>query len=148
MRIAAIGLASCVLGGLCGGAYAAAAEIVTFKGICDASAAIALDADRIIAVRQMILAEDAAGHPVSQLVADVVGGSDKLPEQFDPEAPVGRIHVPQPAPEAAPAELSGHAAADALKQAWPDCEIDMLVYAATADVLRDGPGPLLDALLA
>ena len=27
--------------------------------------------------------------------------------------------------------------ADALKQAWPDCEIDMLVYAATADVLRD-----------
>lgn len=63
------------------------------------------------------VAEDAAGHPVSQLVADVVGGSDKLPEQFDPEAPVGRIHVPQPAPEAAPAELSGHAAADALKQA-------------------------------
>ena len=48
MRIAAIGLASCVLGGLCGGAYAAAPEIVTFKGICDASAAIALDADRII----------------------------------------------------------------------------------------------------
>ena len=63
------------------------------------------------------VAEDAAGHPVSQLVADVVGGSDKLPEQFDPEAPVGRIHVPQHAPEAAPAELSGHAAADALKQA-------------------------------
>ena len=63
------------------------------------------------------VAEDAAGHPVSQLVADVVGGSDKLPEQFDPEAPVGRIHVQQPAPEAAPAELSGHAAADALKQA-------------------------------
>ena len=63
------------------------------------------------------VAEDAAGHPVSQLVADVVGGSDKLPEQFDPEVPVGRIHVPSPAPEAAPAELSGHAAADALKQA-------------------------------
>ena len=63
------------------------------------------------------VAEDAAGHPVSQLVADVVGGSDKLPEQFDPEAPVGRIHVPQHAPEAAPAELSGHAAADELKQA-------------------------------
>jgi hypothetical protein len=48
MRIAAIGLASCLLGGLCAGAYAAAPEIVTFKGICDASGAIALDADCII----------------------------------------------------------------------------------------------------
>lgn len=48
MRTVAIALASCALGVPCLGARAAVPEIVTFKGICDASAAIALDADRII----------------------------------------------------------------------------------------------------
>src|SRR4051812_47778775 len=46
-RIAA-GLVPCLVGACLCTARAAAPDVVTFNGICDASAAIALDADRII----------------------------------------------------------------------------------------------------
>ena len=48
MRRIVAGLVPCLLGACLGTARAAAPEVVTFKGICDASAAIALDADHII----------------------------------------------------------------------------------------------------
>ena len=48
MRRIVAGLVPCLLGACLGTARAATPEVVTFKGICDASAAIALDADHII----------------------------------------------------------------------------------------------------
>ncbi len=59
-------------------------------------------------------------NPVSQIVADIVNPDANLPEQFDPQAPVAKIHVHSEGeatpdtPQEIPAELNGSELADAL----------------------------------
>ncbi|MDO4226382.1 signal recognition particle-docking protein FtsY [Neisseria sp.] len=59
-------------------------------------------------------------NPVDQLVADIVNPEANLPEQYNPNAPVAKIHIRPSESEAAPAEtapeLSGGEMAEALKQ--------------------------------
>lgn len=64
------------------------------------------------------VAADAETNPISSFVADVVGGHNSLPEQFDPNAPVVKIHTETATQEISePLELAASEAADVLKQA-------------------------------
>lgn len=90
------------------------------------------------AAEQQAVAEDAAANPVSSLVADVVGGQPRLPEQFDPAAPVAKIHTENlettaadEMPSESPAELSSSKAADSLKQPDSIATVAAPVPAAT-----------------
>lgn len=83
---------------------------------------------------------------LDQLVSDVVSGSSELPEQYDPNAPVAKIHVSQipesdgvPAEEAA--ELNGGELADALK--LPDSIATMTApVVAAAEPVEEEPAKL------
>ncbi|MDO1510707.1 MULTISPECIES: signal recognition particle-docking protein FtsY [unclassified Neisseria] len=83
---------------------------------------------------------------LSQLVSDVVSGDSKLPEQYDPNAPVAKIHVsPIPESDGVPAEeaaeLNGSELADALK--LPDSIATMTApVVAAAEPVEEEPAKL------
>ncbi len=92
------------------------------------------------AAEQQAVAEDAATNPISSLVADVVGGNERLPEQFDPAAPVAEIHTDNLPAEETPSEtveLSSPQAADVLKQ--PDSIATVAAAVPAAAVIPEEP---------
>ncbi|OSI14443.1 signal recognition particle-docking protein FtsY [Neisseria dentiae] len=75
-------------------------------------------------------------NPVGQLVADIVNPEANLPEQYNPNAPVAKIHIRPSENEAAPAEaaatLSGSEMAETLKQPDSIATVTAPVPAAAA----------------
>ncbi len=93
---------------------------------------------------QQAVAEDAAANPVSSLVADIVGGNERLPEQFDPAAPVVKIHTPLPESDDTVEDtaegLNANAVADTLKQ--PDSIATMAAPVPAAPAPVEEPAKL------
>lgn len=93
--------------------------------------------------------EHTENNALSQLVSDTVSGSSGLPEQYDPNAPVAKIHIsPIPEGDTAPAEeaaeLNSSGLADALKLPDSIATITAPVVAAAApdEPAEDEPAKL------